>query len=279
MSKSVLIPIAHGSEETELVTIADILRRANIKVAIAGDTDIVTCSQGVKIIPDILLKNVGLDVVYDAVVLPGGLAGTQNLLNNIYLQDILQQHGKSNKLIGAICAAPTILAELRITPVGSKITGHPSIKNQLSQYSYSDDSIVVSDNFVTSRGLGTAIEFALKLVEILTDAGTVAAISESICWGEPEPINDNVRYKYVIKGHVQGVGFRYFVYHKAKTLGMVGYTRNMYDGSVEVIAEGGSAAIQTFHDYLKQGSQRSRVDSVKRYEESKNDKYSDFSVR
>ena len=147
MSKSVLIPIAHGSEETELVTIADILRRADIKVTIAGDSDIVTCSRGVKIIPDILLKNVGLDIVYDAVVLPGGLDGTQNLLNNIYFQDILQDHNKSNRLIGAICAAPIILAELRIMPRGAGITGHPSIKNQLSQYSYSDDSTVVSSNF------------------------------------------------------------------------------------------------------------------------------------
>lgn len=182
MDKKVLVPIAHGTEEMEAVVVVDLLRRAGFTVRVAGDNEIVTCSRGMKIIPDILIRKIKPDDVFDAVILPGGVEGTQNLHNNEYIIDILKSHNEKGKIIGAICAAPTILTAYNITPKGIDITSHPSVINEMVEYHYLTDKVVVYDNFVTSRAAGTVIEFALKIIELLAGKELADKISEQILY-------------------------------------------------------------------------------------------------
>src|SRR5690554_4316402 len=109
MEKSVLLPLAYGSEEVEAITVADLLRRADIKVTIAGESDMVTCSRGVKIIPDILLTEVSEYETFGAIVLPGGGAGVDAFIENEHLVEIVKHNIDKGSLICAICAAPLFL--------------------------------------------------------------------------------------------------------------------------------------------------------------------------
>jgi DJ-1 family protein len=177
MTKYVLVPIAHGTEEMEAVIIIDILRRAGITVKVAGDNEIVTCSRGVKIIPDELIDNLDINSEFDAIILPGGGKGTDNLMNNYHLSEILKSHRERGALIAAICAAPTILSEFKILKPESKITSHPSVRNRLEHYNYIEEKVVFDDNIVTSRGAGTAFMFALFIVELLMNSDTAKKVA------------------------------------------------------------------------------------------------------
>ena len=164
----------------ELVTIVDLLRRSGINVKVAGENEIVTCSRGVKLIPDILIEQIGLSERFDAIILPGGVNGTKNLSDNSHLLKILRNHKNNNGLIGAICAAPIMLADNDLIDSESIITSHPSVKSQLGKYQYSEKSVVIDGKLITSRGAGTAQEFSLKLIEILVDYETAEKVADSI---------------------------------------------------------------------------------------------------
>ncbi|MBI5326008.1 MAG: DJ-1/PfpI family protein [Ignavibacteriae bacterium] len=180
MSKNVLVPIANGSEEIETVVVIDILRRAGINVKIAGEHEIITCSKGVKIIPDLLISNIDLNDEYDAVIIPGGSKGTDNLIKNEKLIEILKKQNKNNKLIGAICAAPSILSAHNILKPGQKVTSHPSVKDSLITYNYQEQRVIYDYDIITSRGAGTAVEFALYLVDILAGPESAVKIAQDI---------------------------------------------------------------------------------------------------
>jgi DJ-1 family protein len=167
MQKNILVPIAQGTEELEACAIIDILRRAGAKVTLAGETNIITCSRGLKIIPDKYFIDIEDDEVFDAIVLPGGLEGVERLCVNEYVANILRRHNNANALICAICAAPTILSDLKILKGDTLVTSHPSQRRVFKEANYREERIVVSGNIITSRGAGTAVEFALKIVELL----------------------------------------------------------------------------------------------------------------
>jgi DJ-1 family protein len=182
----VLIPIAQGTEEMEVVIIIDILRRAKLLVKVAGENEIVTCAHGLKIIPDKLIDNIDDDEFYDALIIPGGLEGVNNLRNNEYFIDILKRHNRKEIFIGAICAAPLILSSAKILKSNHKITSHPSIREQLSSFEITEDAVVIDENIITSKGAGTALEFSLKIVELLINLETAQNISKSICFTSNE---------------------------------------------------------------------------------------------
>jgi len=141
MNTRVLVPLADGTEEIEAVTIIDILRRAGIDVLVAGTTSMVLCSRGIKIIPDCLISDIDLLQKFDAIILPGGMTGVQNLANNEHLSLLIKNHSR-NSLLGAICAAPAILADYGIIKEGANITSHPSVQNRLAQFNYLDTATV-----------------------------------------------------------------------------------------------------------------------------------------
>ncbi len=167
MSFQILVPIADGVEELEAVTIIDILRRAGARVVVAGvSKKDVTASRGVMIRADVLLSDC-IESPFDAIVLPGGVPGVEHLRDCEALITHIKQHHRQNKLLGAICAAPQVVLAYHGILSERRATGHPAFIEHILNQEALDQKVVVDGNLVTSRGAGTALEFALKLVEIL----------------------------------------------------------------------------------------------------------------
>lgn len=164
----VLIPLAQGCEELEAVTIIDLLRRAGIEVVSAGlDNQPVKASRGVMLLPDTTLDE-ALKQDYDMLVLPGGMPGMTNLKNDPRIIALLQKMASAGKFTCAICAAPVVLAEAGLLS-GKRATSYPGHLDKLSlpDVTYLNDAVVTDGKIITSRGPGTAMDFALKLVETL----------------------------------------------------------------------------------------------------------------
>jgi len=165
---NVLVPLAQGCEELEAVTITDLLTRAGMSVTTVGlDNKPVTASRGMVLLPDTSIDNV-MDKSFDLIVLPGGLPGADTLQHDKRVQKKLKLMAAENKTIAAICAAPKALASAGLLD-GKNFTSYPgSIDScNIKDMKYSDNSVVIDGNIVTSRGPGTAMDFALALIEKL----------------------------------------------------------------------------------------------------------------
>lgn len=162
---SALVILAEGAEEMEAVITTDVLRRGKVKTVVGGliGSDPVCCSRNVVVKPDMSLEDAIKQGPYDAVILPGGMGGSQNLAKSSQVKEILEEQEKSGRFIGAICAAPTALHAHGIGK-GKTVTSHPSVKKNLDGYLYSEERVVRDGNLVTSRGPGTAFEFGIELV-------------------------------------------------------------------------------------------------------------------
>ncbi|MEE8055263.1 MAG: DJ-1 family glyoxalase III [Gammaproteobacteria bacterium] len=166
---TVLVPLADGCEELEAVTIVDILRRAGIDVVTAGlDDQLVRASHGVRIMPDTNLDE-ALTRDYDMVVLPGGLPGADNLNEDPRVKELLKKMANSERFTAAICAAPKVLANAGLLR-GKKATAYPGSLDSVNHQAQlvSGDAVVRDGKVITSRGPGTAMDFALALIEALT---------------------------------------------------------------------------------------------------------------
>lgn len=164
----VLIPLAHGCEELEAITVIDLLRRAGIDVITAGlDPGVVQCSHGTRLVPDRHLDEVmGED--FDMIVLPGGLPGSTNLDADDRIHQILARHKAEDRFAAAICAAPKVLANAGLLQ-GKSATAYPGVL-QIADFPELDlltVPVVVDGKTITSRGPGTAMDFALQLIECL----------------------------------------------------------------------------------------------------------------
>jgi protein deglycase len=169
----VLVPLAQGCEELEAITIIDLLRRAEIEVTVAGlDSENITASRGVKLIPDTDLES-ALKRDYDMIVLPGGLPGADHLENDERLKIALKKMEKDDKYIAAICAAPKVLANAGVL-TGKTATCYPGFLDDsgLSGITLSEQAVVRDGKVITSRGPGTAMDFALELIEVLSGKET-----------------------------------------------------------------------------------------------------------
>ncbi|XP_037566928.1 Parkinson disease protein 7 homolog [Dermacentor silvarum] len=170
MAKKALLILAEGAEEMEAVIAADVLRRAGVDVNIAGLTGAspVKCSRNVVVVPDMSLEDATLQAPYDVIVLPGGLKGAESLAASPAVGKLLKEQEKSGRLVAAICAAPIALMSHGIGQ-GKHVTSHPSKKEDISKgdYKYCEDRVVIDGQLITSRGPGTAFEFALAIVEKL----------------------------------------------------------------------------------------------------------------
>jgi 4-methyl-5(b-hydroxyethyl)-thiazole monophosphate biosynthesis len=179
--KRVLITIAPGFEEIEAITVIDILRRAEINVVVAAtEPGEITGSRGVKIVPDELIVNVVNNHDFDMIVLPGGLQGTMNLKSDASVKKIIREMYEQGKFIAAICAAPTVLAEMGLVR-GKMITSHPSVKDELRDISiYQESRVAMDGQIITSRSPGTAMEFSMKLVDILVGKSKREEINKGV---------------------------------------------------------------------------------------------------
>lgn len=164
----ILVPLAQGCEELEAVTITDLLTRAGFNVVTAGlDDQPVRASRGMVLVPDTTMDKV-MKQDFDLMVLPGGLPGADHLREDKRVQAKLREMADQGKYTAAICAAPMALSTAGLLD-NKKVTSYPgSLDNfQPNGMKYVDDSVVVDGKVVTSRGPGTAMDFALTLIELL----------------------------------------------------------------------------------------------------------------
>mgnify|MGYP005650057409 CR=1 FL=1 len=167
MNKKILVPVAQGTEEMEAITIIDVLRRAGAEVIVASVDEInIKASRGVEFKAEKLIKDC-VNEEFDLIVLPGGIPGAENLKNSEELGQLLKQQAEKKKYYGAICASPAIVLHHYglITP--GKVTCHPGFASQIENGNVLGSKVVVDGNCITSRGAGTACDFALELVSLL----------------------------------------------------------------------------------------------------------------
>jgi 4-methyl-5(b-hydroxyethyl)-thiazole monophosphate biosynthesis len=193
MSRKVLIPIADGTEEIEAVCIIDTLRRAGADVTVASveATRQITASRQTRLVADALIADCA-DAVYDLIALPGGMPGAEHLRDDATLTALLRRQAAEGRRYAAICAAPAVVLQHHGLLEGRKATCFPSFASHLEDASAAEARVVVDGPCTTSRGPGTAIEFALALVEQLYDAeqareiGTRMQVSEKAIKRESE---------------------------------------------------------------------------------------------
>jgi len=178
----VYIFLADGFEEIEGLTVVDLLRRAHIEinmVSITGRLQ-VTGSHKISVMADMLFEDARFDDA-DMLVLPGGMPGTINLMEHKGLDKLLRKFNSENKNIAAICAAPSILGSKGFLE-GKYATCYPGFEDKLTGSNVRKQDVVVDGNIITSRGMGTAIDFALAIIRKLTDENTAKDIADKIVY-------------------------------------------------------------------------------------------------
>lgn len=163
-----LVPLAQGCEELEAITITDLLVRAGINVTTCSlDTQPVKASRGATLIADTTIDAV-MNQTFDIIVLPGGLPGADNLRDNQQLLQLITKQADEDRYLAAICAAPKVLAKAGVLD-GKTATSFPGVLENLenSHITVSDKAIEIDNKVITSRGPGTAMDFALSLIELL----------------------------------------------------------------------------------------------------------------
>lgn len=165
----VLVPLAEGFEELEAITVTDLLARAGIEVVTAGlKPGPVRASRGTTVVPNTDLDS-ALEQDYDMIVLPGGQPGANNLQADPRVLSTIRKMSDTGKIVAAICAAPKALAEAGVLDNKNATCFPGSIDTKkYPSINVTNDSIVSDDNIVTSRGPGTAMDFALNLIERLS---------------------------------------------------------------------------------------------------------------
>ncbi|MBU9728528.1 DJ-1 family glyoxalase III [Diplocloster modestus] len=181
MSK-VCVFLAEGCEEVEALMVVDLLRRAGIETFMVSVTSSlqVTGSHGIQIKADRLFEGMSYSDI-DVLVLPGGIPGTPNLANHLGLVELLKEFYQKDKMLAAICAAPSVLGDLGLL-AGKKATCHPGFESHLLKAQVVEDEVASDQNVVTSRGLGTAIPFGLELIRRLADEETAQKVRDAIVY-------------------------------------------------------------------------------------------------
>ena len=178
--KKALIFFAEGFEEIEALTIIDVLRRADIPalmISVTGNLS-VTGAHGIKVNVDLLFKDVDFNDA-EILILPGGLPGAHNLNAHEGLKNQLKQFNDAGKKVAAICAAPLVLGGLNILN-NKEATCYPGFENELLGAKLSTDLAIKAGNVITSRGPGTALNFALELVAELKGKATADRLADGM---------------------------------------------------------------------------------------------------
>ena len=174
--------MADGCEEIEGLTVVDIVRRAKMEIvmiSITGKRE-VTSSHQVTFLTDALAAEVDYDTL-DGIVLPGGMPGTLNLQADETVNKVIRQFAAEGKLVCAICAAPSVLGAAGILE-GKCATCHPGFEEKLTGAKVEEKEVVVDGNVITSRGMGTAIPFALEIVRYFADDETVEQVRKGLVY-------------------------------------------------------------------------------------------------
>ncbi|MFP5423608.1 MAG: DJ-1 family glyoxalase III [Gammaproteobacteria bacterium] len=181
MTARALISVADGVEDLECVTLIDVLRRAEVEVVVASieSRRMITCARGTRLTADTMLVDV-LAQPFDLIVLPGGMPGAQHLAEHEPLAERVREQAKAGKLFAAICAAPAVALQQYGVLRQRRMTCYPAFSDRLSGCVFVDQSVVVDGNCITSQGPGTALEFALTLVEQLCGKAVRKQVAEAM---------------------------------------------------------------------------------------------------
>jgi 4-methyl-5(b-hydroxyethyl)-thiazole monophosphate biosynthesis len=169
MAIRVLVPVADGTEDIEAVCIIYTLRRAEYDVVVASvaETLQVTCSRKTMLVADTSIKACA-GQEFDLIACPGGMPGAVHLRDSKELASLLKSQAAAGKLYAAICAAPVVVLQHHGLLEGKKATCFPGFAEELKDAERVDERVVVDGNCVTSRGAGTAIEFTLALIRLIS---------------------------------------------------------------------------------------------------------------
>ena len=174
--------MADGCEEIEGLTVVDVVRRAKqeiVMISISGKRE-VTGSHKVTFLADALASEVDYDAL-DGIVLPGGMPGTTNLGADGTVNRVIREFAAAGKLVCAICAAPSVLGDAGIL-TGKRATCHPGFEEKLTGATFLAEEVVTDGNIITSRGMGTAIPFALEIVRYVCDDATAEEIKKALVY-------------------------------------------------------------------------------------------------
>jgi 4-methyl-5(b-hydroxyethyl)-thiazole monophosphate biosynthesis len=182
MKKKALVILAEGFEETEAIVPIDVLRRCGIEVTVAGlGSDSITGAHGIIVQADTVLEKI--KDLPDAIVLPGGMPGAENLAASAKVKDLIIAMNSKGRIVAAICASPAlVLAPLGILD-GKKAVCYPGMEKNFSpDTEHADEKIVQDGKIITSKGPGTALPFALKIAENLAGKNTADMIAKQMLY-------------------------------------------------------------------------------------------------
>ena len=182
MKKKACVFLADGFEEIEGLTVVDLLRRAEVEVTTVSITKdkVIHGAHQIDVVADVLFEEMSYED-QDMLVLPGGMPGTIHLGEHAGLKELLEEFYAKEKYIGAICAAPSVLGRYGFLN-GRRATAYPGFEEKLLGAECVKEPVVVSDFMITSRGMGTAIDFALALIEKLEGKEKADQIGKSIIY-------------------------------------------------------------------------------------------------
>lgn len=183
---NVIVFLAKGFEEVEALTVVDYLRRVDSIIV-----DTVSIEEGLQVVGDHNIEvkaDMHIDQLdsidlYDAVVIPGGLAGTINLRDHPGVIKIVEKFNAQEKLVAAICAGPMVLEKAKIIN-GKNVTAYPGVDKELPNSTYKDQDVVVDGNILTGQGPSKAVEFAIEIVNYLVGEKAVKALKEDILYNK-----------------------------------------------------------------------------------------------
>ena len=166
----ILVLLSPGFEETEAISVIDVLRRAKLDVTTASllPNQTVLGSHQIPVVADLSLNDVLKDdpMAYDSIVLPGGMRGVENMLNDAHVPELVRQFHAESKVVAAVCAAPLILEKAGILE-GHSFTCHPCIFDTIRAEGRLERPAVTDKNIVTGRSAGCALAWAIELTKKL----------------------------------------------------------------------------------------------------------------
>ena len=181
--KKIGIFMANGCEEIEGLAVVDLVRRTGeieITTISISDSKEVTGSHKITFFTDAIAKEVDFDVL-DGIILPGGMPGTLNLGADETVNEVIRKFAKEGKMVAAICAAPSVLGQAGLLD-GRHATCYPGFEEKLLGAEVLEDAVVIDGHIITSRGMGTAIDFGLAIIWHLLDDETMEKIKQGIMY-------------------------------------------------------------------------------------------------
>lgn len=183
----VYILLGTGFEEAEALVTADVLRRGGVKAALAGiGGETVTGAHGITVLADVRVEDVTLSNG-DMLVLPGGMGGVESMEGSEAAMALARQAAENDRVwLAAICAAPTLLARKKLIGVGNYAVCYPGMEDLLTAAGVEpcmDAAVVLDETLITGKGPGTVFDFALSLLEVLTDGDTAEAVQAGLHYG------------------------------------------------------------------------------------------------